>query len=70
MRADAIDPQIDRHRMAQIAQASEAHARQGGVFGFPGCSQSRKIAVGKRQHGDVARRLAEIDRFDDVVEIG
>ena len=28
MRADAIDPQIDRHRMAQVAQMREPHARQ------------------------------------------
>ena len=28
VRADAIDPQIDRHRMAQLAQVREAHARQ------------------------------------------
>src|SRR5680860_1843733 len=27
-----------------------------------------KIAVDKRHHHDVARRLAEIDRLDDVVE--
>ena len=29
-----------------------------------------EVAVGKRQHRDVARRLAKIDRFDDLVESG
>ena len=28
VRADAVDPEIDRHRMAQVAQMREPHARQ------------------------------------------
>jgi hypothetical protein len=37
---------------------------------LPGGGERGKVAVGKRQHSDVARRLAEIDRFDDFVEVG
>ena len=70
MRADAVDPQIDRHRMAQVAQMREPHARQGVALGLPGGGKAGEIAVGERQDGDVARRLAEIDRFDDLVEAG
>ena len=67
-RDDALDPHIDRHRMAEIAQMCESGARQDGAFGVPGCGQPGEIAVGERQDRDLARRLAEIDRFDDVVE--
>ena len=70
MRADALDPQIDRHRMAQVTQMREPHARQRGAFGVPRGSKAGEIAVGERQNRDVARRLAEIDRLDDVVEVG
>ncbi len=68
--ADAIDPQIDRHRMAQVAQMGEANAGQCCSFRLPGGSKAGEVAVGERQHGDVARRLAEIHRFDDLVEAG
>ncbi len=68
MDADALDPEVDRHRMAQVAQMREAHARQRGLVGGPGGREAGEIAVGEREHRDVARRLAEIDRRDDVVE--
>ena len=70
VRADAIDPQIDRHRMAQVAQMREANARQRGALGLPRGGEPGEIAVGERQDRDIAWRLAEIDRFDDVVEVG
>ena len=70
VRADAIDPQIDRHRMTQVAQMREPNARQRGALGLPRGGEPGEIAVGERQHRDIARRLAEIDRFDDVVEVG
>ena len=68
MRADAFDPQIDRHGMAQVAQMREPHTRQHGLFRLPCGCQAGEVAVGERQNCDLARRLAEIDRFDDVVE--
>ena len=70
VRADALDPQIDRHGMAQVAQMREPHARQRGAFGLPCGREPGEVAVGERQNRDLAGRLAEIDRFDDVVERG
>jgi hypothetical protein len=46
----------------------EAHRRQRGLVGRPGGGEAGEVAVGEREHRDVARRLAEIDRLDDVVE--
>ena len=54
--------------MLEIAQLHKAHARQRVAFGGPGRRKAREIAVGERQDRDVARRLTEIDRLDDVVE--
>ena len=48
----------------------EPNARQRRALRLPGGGKAGEIAVGERQHGDVARRLAEIDRFDDLVEAG
>ena len=50
MRADAIDPEIDRHRMAQVAQMREPHARQRVALDRPRRREPRKIAVGERQY--------------------
>ena len=41
-RADAIDPQIDRHRMTQVAQMREPHARQRRALGLPGGGEARR----------------------------
>ncbi len=68
VRADPVDPQVDRHRMPQLAQMREPHTRQAVAFHVPRGRKPREIAVDERQHGDVARRLAEIDRFDEIVE--
>ena len=70
VRADTIDPQVDRHRMAKLAQVREPHARQRRAFRLPSRGEPGEIAVGEGEHDDVAGRLAEIDRFDDLVEIG
>ena len=56
--------------MTQIAQVREPHARQHGALRLPRGGKPSEIAVGERQHDDVAGRLAEIDRFDDLVEVG
>ncbi len=64
----AVDPQIDRHRMLEIAQVREPHARQGLTLHCPGGGEAGEIAVGEREHCHVARRLAEIDGLDDLVE--
>ena len=70
MAGDAFDPQIDRHRMLEIAQLHKPHARQRVALDGPGRRKARQIAVGERKNGDVAGRLTEIDRLDDVVEAG
>ena len=67
---DALDPQIDRHRMLEIAQLHEPHARQRVALDGPGGREPRQIAVGERKNGDIAGRLTEIDRLNDVVEAG
>src|SRR5258708_16061311 len=48
----------------------QPHARQIRALSLPGRGERAEIAVGERQHDDVTRRLAEIDRFDDFVEVG
>ncbi len=70
MGADAVDPQIDRHRVTQIAQMRQPHAGQVFALGLPRRGEASEVAVGERQYRDVARRLTEIDRFDDFVETG
>ena len=54
--------------MAQIAEMREPHAWQTMPLGSVGRGETGEVAVGERQDHDVARRLAEIDRFDAVVE--
>ena len=39
-------------------------------LGLPRGGEPGEVAVGERQHRDVAGRLAEIDRFDNLVEVG
>ena len=70
MDPDTVNPQIDRHRVTQIAQMREPHARQIGALALPRRGEAGEIAVGERQYCDVARRLAEINRFDELVEAG
>ena len=67
-RRDSLEPEIDRHGMAQIAQMCEPHAGQGVAFQRPGRGQAGKIAVRKGEHQDVSRWLAQIDGLDDLVE--
>jgi len=70
MRADAIDPQIDRHGMAQVAQMREPDAWQRVAIDLPRRASAERSLSAKDSYGDIARRLAEIDRFDDFVEAG
>ncbi len=65
---DLVDPEIDRHRMAKVAEMRETHARQPVLLRRVGRRKTRKVAVGERQDHDIARRLTEIARLDDVVE--
>ena len=46
------------------------NAGQRRALDLPRGGKAGEVAVGERQHGDVARRLGEIDRFDDFVEAG
>ena len=66
--ADRVDPQIDRHRVTQFAQMRQPQARQPVLLRRVSRSETGKIAIGERQDHDLARRLAEIDRLDHVVE--
>src|SRR5712691_4784151 len=68
MGGDAIDPEVDRHRVAQIPQRREPQARQRVALECPGSGEGGKIAVREGQDDHVARRLAEIDRLDGLVE--
>ena len=54
--------------MAQVAQMREPHARQTMPLRRVGRGETGEVAIGERQDHDVARRLAEIERFDAVVE--
>ena len=64
----AIDPEIDRERVAQVRELREAHARQRVFLHRPGGGEPGKVALGERQHCDLAGRLAQVDGFDDFVE--
>ena len=47
-RSDAVDPKIDRHRVTQVAQMREPHARQFGTLRVPRGGKTGQIAVGER----------------------
>ncbi len=67
---DAVDPEVDRHRMAEVAKCRQPHRRQPPCVGPPGSGQSGEVAIGKGQGHDIRRCLPEIDRLGDVVERG
>ena len=48
----------------------EPNARQHRALRLPSGGKAGEVAVGKGEHGDIARRLAEVDSFDDLVEMG
>ena len=60
-RADAIDPQIDRHRVAQVAQMREPHARQRRRAPRPRRRQGRRDRC-RRTTAPRCRRAAGRDR--------
>jgi hypothetical protein len=68
--AGLLDPKVDRHRVTQVAQMREPYTRKLTLFQRVGGSEPGKIAVGERQHHDVARRLGQVEGLDDVVERG
>ena len=70
MHGHAVDPEVDRHGVAQIAQRRESQARKRIALDRPGGGEAGEIGVGEGQHHHIARRLAEIDRLDDLVERG
>ena len=63
MSCHAVDPEVDGHRMAQIAQCGQPHRRQALRVRLPRRRQSGEIAVGEGQRHDIRRRLPEIDRL-------
>ena len=58
---DGFDIEVDRHRMLQALEAGQPHRRQDVGILLPGGGQRREVAVGKGQHHDLGRRLAEVD---------
>jgi hypothetical protein len=54
--------------MAEIAQMREPQARQRVSLSCVCRSDPSEIAVGERQDHDIARRLAEIERLDQIVK--
>ena len=65
---DAVDVEVDRHRMLQLLQVAEAQRRQRGAVLFPRGRERGQIAVGKRQHHHLGRRLPKIDGGLDFIE--
>ena len=65
---DAVDIEVDRHRMLELLQAGEPQRRQRLGILLPRRSQCRQIAVGKGQHDDIGRRLAKVDGDIGLVE--
>ena len=52
---DLVDPEVDGHRVTQVAQMRKPHARQRVLLNRERCGEPGKVAVGERQHHDVAR---------------
>ena len=65
---DAIDIEIDRHRMPELLQAGEPQRRQQIGVVAPRRRQRREVAVRKGQDDDLRRRLAEVDGGLDLFE--
>ena len=63
-----VDPQIDRHRMAQVAQRGEPHVRHRAGLRLPGSREAGEVAVGEGKRHHLGRRLAEIDRFGQIFQ--
>ena len=63
VRGDSVDPQIDRHWMAQIAQMGEAQGRYICLLVHVGRGQSGQITVGERQDRDRARLQTELEQL-------
>ena len=57
VRGDAVDPEVDRHRMAQVAQRGKPHRRQAFGIRLPRGREPGQIAVGEGQRHDIRRRL-------------
>jgi len=58
---DVLDIGIDRQVMRELQQVGEAQARLRLGEMRMGARQARQLAVRRRQHHDLARRLAKVD---------
>src|SRR5208282_2059062 len=67
-RADALEIEVDRERMAERRERGNPKRRPRLPGGLIGARERVEIAVGKREEHHVGRSLAEIDRFDCLVE--
>ena len=63
-----VDPQIDGHGMAQVAQRGEPHSGTAPASASPGGGKAGEIAVGEGQRHHLGRRLAEIDRLGQIFQ--
>ena len=63
MRYDGLDINVDRHGMFQLQEIGEPQrGRTRAGAGLRG-GKGGKLGIRRRQHHDVARRLAQIDSF-------
>lgn len=63
-----VGPDIDRHRMTQILQADQPQCRKLPSCRMPCPRKPDEVAIGKRQHRHIGRRLLQVDRFGEIVE--
>jgi hypothetical protein len=70
MRGNAVDPEIDRHWVPEIAQVRQADRGQLRAIHLPGGGKRGEIAVGEGQDNNVARALPKVDGLDNLVETG
>ena len=70
MGGDAVDPEIDGHRMPEIGERGEPHRKASGRAGSPGIAKAGEIAVGKGQGDQVRGLLAQVDGLGEIVDRG
>ena len=59
---------VDRHRMLQPQEVRQPQRRGSRAQPSGGTGQAGDLRIGRRQHDDVGRRLAEIDRLAAIVD--
>ena len=63
---DRVHVEIDGHVVAEMQEAGQAQTREIVCQTGARLRQRRELGIGRRQHDDVARRLAQVDRLGAV----